>query len=552
MPPGPSPKVAWTVHALVALAGVVPTLLSPGHVTGSGVDAFGSVWFFWWIRTCLAHFGNPSHTDLFFFPDGKDIFADTGNNFVDAVLAAPLAWVFGPSLYQPLWVVIVQLANAGAFRALARELWGDERTVFVAALLWQVNPFLLFEVTGGRPTQAFAWAVPVAVYYFLRTARGGGWRDVLGLGASVAVAGWIYWYSAFFLVFLLLPLAAFELRGRPWRPVLGRWALAAGVGLLLVLPAVLPMAEALREGRVPGSGPPEPLGRPLQNNVAVELHGLVHMETQGEPLFTHPAWGLPLLAALFWPRLVVPGGRARWVAALVVTGVLGLGLGFPVGDRVVGNPVYALLYEHLPFFKRLWFPYRFAQVAFVPALVLIVAWWRATGARTAVVALLVAGLAVQVHRDTWPFPHLDARCPEPLARLQGPGAVIITPIGIQHDGLIWQTTFARPTFGGMGESAPVFWPDAYKKRLRTGFIRALSDASQGQARPYKPQEREAIERLGFGFVALRLDFVAERATRNRKDPEAAKARARELTTLAVGAPPVAEDERVAVWSLRGP
>ena len=317
----PSRRVELSLYLLIAVVGVLPCALVPGATIGDGVDAFGTHWFYWWIRTCMVHFGDPSYTNLFFYPFGKDIFAHTGNNFVDAVLAAPLAWLFGARMQSVLWTILIQLGNVAGFRPLARYVFGDTFAAFAATLLWAVNPFVFFEITAGRPTQAMCWFLPAAVLYFLRCAREPGWRNAIWLGIAFGVSGWTYWFTGFFLCLLLIPLIPWELRGSTDRKgTLLRWTLAAVVCAAIVLPGVWTMVHAVGAGRVPGIDP-SPGGifvppKPIANNVSADLHGIWLMEFYGAPLFFQPAWGLPLLATLFL-RLPLPGGKGRWIAAFV-------------------------------------------------------------------------------------------------------------------------------------------------------------------------------------------------------------------------------------------
>ena len=98
--------VEWVVFLAIGLLAVGPALKS-GHVVGDGVDMYGTLWFYWWIQDCILELENPSFTTLFFYPLGKDIFAHTGNNFVDAVASVPFQWLFGNPGYQRWFVLAV-------------------------------------------------------------------------------------------------------------------------------------------------------------------------------------------------------------------------------------------------------------------------------------------------------------------------------------------------------------------------------------------------------------------------------------------------------------
>jgi hypothetical protein len=515
---------------------VLPTLLHPGHTVGDGVDAFGTHWFYWWIRTCVEHFGTPSHTNLFLYPFGKAIFQHTGNNFVDAVMSVPLQWLLGATLWSPVWTVLLSVGNALAFRPLARHVLGDGLPALAATVLWQVNPYLGFELTAGRPTQALAWWIPIAIWSFLRCADGDG-RDAVRLGIAVALTGWTYWYAALFLCCFLLPFV--ERRG------LGRYAQAAALALVLVFPAVVPMTQAVAEGKVPGASLPgaEAAKGPmaLANNVSVELHGLWLMESAGARLFTQPAWLFPLLFAAFRRAL-----GWRWWAALLICVGLGLGPAVRWGEELVPLEPYATLYRWFPFVNRLWFPYRFAGVAFVAAALLVGSQVRS---RAVLAGLVALGLGGQAWGRTWPYNHHDARCPELLAALPPGGALVFLPFGLQHDGLMWQTTFRLPTLGGMGESAPIFWPARFRRLSTNSYVRALRGATAGDYAPWNPEEREDFLERGFRWVALRRELVESEARRLGKVVDLAAVITR-LDTV-VGHPPIGVEGALVLWDFEG-
>ena len=559
-PRSPPPlRVEVLLWGALALLGVAPALAQSGHIVGDGVDAFGSHWFYWWMRVCIEHLGDPSSTNLFFFPLGKSHFEHTGNNLVDATLSVPFQWIFGPTLYQPLFVVVLLLGNALTFRAFALELLGEGWGRFAATLLWCVNPYVLFELTAGRPTQAFLWFPPLVLLFFLKAAREPeqAWRHGAWMGVAMACTGWSYWFNAYFVGFALLVLVVPTWREAPRRELtLYGWALGAVLAGLLALPALLPMVEAAGVGAVPGLA-----AGPVDNNVAESLHGIGKMELEGAPLLLQPGWILGAGAALLARGWSVRGGRGRWIAAAVLLFVLGLGPSIEVGGTVVSSPLYALLREHLPFFRRLWFPYRTTAIVMLLLTPLLGAWIGSTrwprSLLAGVVATTLAGTAAS---GTWPFNTHDARAPTLLVdAAQHGGAMIFLPFRVQHDAVMWQTELGVPMLGGMGESASALWPRGYKDLLGNGFLRGLRAAVTPGATRVEPlsHARTTLERMGYRWVVLRPSiFQAEirrRAGAGEHLPTygVATVAACEAVSGRIGTPPVGVDGDAVLWDLAG-
>lgn len=547
-------------YAGLALLAMAPALLHPGSIVGDGVDAYGSHWFYWWMRTCVEHLQSPAWTNLFFYPSGKDVFAHTGLNLLDALLSVPFQWVFGPTLYQPIFMVVLLVGNALTMRALAWDVFGERRAAVVTALLWMTNPYVCYELTEGRPTQAFLWFVPPAFLCLRRAARQPGWMNAVGLGLAVGLAGWTYWFNGFFLVLLMTPLALFELRDAPdRRGALLRWGGGALVAAALVLPAVAAMAVAARHGAVPGvtnSGGIFDAPAGIGEGGLTPYRGLYLVERQGAPQLLQPAWGIPLLLALLARRSPVP--RARWIAVLAAGLTIGIGPVLIDGVKPVLWTPYMVLYRLLPFFNRLWFPYRVLGVAFVPVCLLIAGW--SQRARWLAPLIVVGSLAGQAYMAVWPLGRHDAASPPMLTALKHEGgALIFLPFKAQHDGLMWQTEFELPTFGGMGETAPTFWPADMRERLNNNFFRALRGAIMvpPQPVPYTPAERGALEAYGFRWVAVRihlLDQEVDRIARRRRVPSDIPGARREAVRLAsevIGSPPAGLDADVVLWDLKG-
>ncbi|MBN1337624.1 MAG: hypothetical protein JXB39_16855 [Deltaproteobacteria bacterium] len=581
-------------YALVALGGVLPALLAGSAVVGDGVDLYGTLWFFWWIRDSVEHLRDPSFTQLFFFPLGKDIFAHTGNNFLDAVLSLPFQWILGFPRYQPVFVAGVLFVNALAFRPLAaraagapgswhRLVLGRDRLTtgaFLGTALWQACSFTLFEVTCGRITQAFLWFLPLAVDRLLALCTPEGRpRDALLAGLWVGLQAMTYWFMGYFaallgawLLFLgLVP--GTTARGPGRLRLLGRHALAAVFALVVVSPFVLAMFLHAEGGQVPGLSPDNDplmaLPRALGNNVAAQLHGYLLMERWGAPMLGYVTWiGVMILVTLIGPN------RVRWIGGTAVVLLFAIGpvLSFSDG-RQVPMPHYLVAYHLVPFLDRFWFPYRLVVLAFLllsagaaGAFDRIFAAWAARPGRigrtalrggATTVALVLAGLhlAEQHWNLEWPFVTRDVAPPQMVRWIgQETGAVIDLPLGINKHTIIWQTVHEQPTFGGMGENATVFWPEGYSQRLSIDFVRFLRDAvrqpEEAQA-PATDAGRARLVREGFRWVLLHRDFLPAVRPGNARDEDPTLPFRVQARIAEVLGPPVAVDGPIVAWDLVG-
>ena len=486
------------------------------------MDLYGTIWFYWWIGESITHGTDPGFTDLFFWPEGKDIFAHTGNNFVDAVIAAPLQWLLGNPRYYKWWIAIVLFGNALAFRPLAADQIRSPWAVFAATAMFELNPYALFEITCGRPTQAMMWALPLALLALLRLERS--WKITAAAGVLFALVGYTYWFYAFFLAFAALWLVGNEgvRRGRAFLAYLGRLAIAAAIALLLVSPSVFAMMRRASDGDVPGlRGERELFQLPnaVMNGVPTKLLGYVPWEAEGGVFFHHFAWGIGLLA---W--VLLGKGRRRWVGVLLMGLLLATGPLQTIGDRDVRMLHYLVLYNRLPFFDRLWFPYRALSICFIAASLGLgfvvkrladIARYQLWPAQPVLIGLSTAMLGLnvfgQLREHTYPFVVRDVTLPGLypwMARFGG--AVLDLPAGINQPAIVHQTRHGLPLIGGMGESAEVFWPRAYRDRMKQNaelrhLVRLVRHPERERASTGFDLERFAG--TGVGWVALHRDLV---------------------------------------------
>ncbi len=557
----------WVVFLAIGLLAVGPAM-RPGHVVGDGVDMYGTLWFYWWIQDCILELNNPSFTTLFFHPLGKDIFAHTGNNFVDAVASAPFQWLFGNPGYQRWFVLAVFLANIASFRVLARSLFDNRSVVFAASLAWAFNPYILFEITAGRLTQAFLVFLPLAFHHLLACERSASWKHPVLAGLFTALQAWTYWFMGWFMAFAFLPLTLVGLvRSADRRSLSLRYLAAGAVCLLLVAPALLAMASAAGEGLVPGlsEGVDKDLftaPSQLQNNVDATLHGLVRAEQEGPPFLLSLAW-LPLWVVGF----ALARGRVRWFGAFVLVTLMSLGPIFysPWTPGEVVLPFYMLGYHYLPFFDRLWFPYRGLAVAFVPVCIAVgvlaerVQRWRPPVLWAALPIFALATMAEQNRWAVFPFVVRDLTVPGVIGLVQQHGGYVIhLPVGVNQPSIVWQTFHGQPMFGGMGENAPLLQPEGWRQRMRNSFVRALLEATRDpeEFHAYSTRQREIFQEEGFRWVILHRDLAeseairyARRSLKEEERAEWAIASTRRLVEV-LGEPTAVEGTYVS-WDLLG-
>ena len=569
-----SPAAEWALYIALALVAIGPALRS-NHVVGDGIDMYGTIWFYWWIQECLQTLSDPGFTDYFFYPLGKDIFAHTGNNFVDAVVAAPFYWLFGSPGYQRWFVLAVLLANAASFRVLARGMLQSRGAQILATVAFMLNPYVLFEITCGRLTQAFLPFMPLAFHFLLQLERPAkGWARLkapLLAGLMVALQAWTYWFMGYFMALAMLPIflhAVYksERRGE----LIANYLMAGAACLLFVSPAALSMSELAGAGAVPGLDnsvqkdlfqPPAGLG----NNVASNLHGWVFAEFAGTPLLISLAWTPLWLAMFIWGK-----DRARWVPAFLLLWYFSLGPTFHTpapGVRVLAvSAPYMAAYHYLPFFDRLWFPYRMMSVAF---LVLSVglgqladraftsSGWRLRKAAPALAVLFMAvTLGEQARYRVFPFVSRDLTMPATYEMIRdNPGYVIHLPFGISQPSIIWQTFHGQKMFGGMGENAPILLPEGFQSRMnQNSFVRSMNDASRRPGMPvvkHLPAHREAFEAQGFRWVVLHRDLVQMELMRNRTLAPDKGAVAATQNLVELLGEPVAVEGVLVTWDLSG-
>ncbi len=557
-----STALGWTAAGLTVLA-----VIWPGHLRGSfvgdGVDVYGTFWFYGWVEFCVTHLRDPTFTDWMFHPFGKDIFAHTGGNIVDALLSVPFQWVFGTPEYQPVFIASVLLANAAAFMRLQRSIGVQGAAAWGSTLVWMVNPFVMFELLTGRITQALLVFLPLAVLHFLRSGEGTR-RDAVWAGLFTAAQAYTYWFMGLFMAVLYAGIAVWQWRcsKRPFRALAQAWGVAAACCLVAIAPALFRMASAASANNVPGLGAGagwQGFIDAMSGGTMPHLHGLLLSEQNGVHFLGYAFWGALTLVVMTHPRT-----RGVWGVMAAVAIAFSLGPEIDLGEgRQMAMPHYLLGVHMVPFMERLWFPYRWIAIAMFAVSVglgVILMEFRLPRMRLLVAAAAVAlALEPQVRSGVLPLARNDWTMPSVYSHIKREqGGIIELPMMVPRRSLMYQPIHRQVLFGGMGENAPVFWTRAFKHRMGNHFVRALRSAvsSETGLASFSPQDREKIERDGMRWIVLdreaAMSVVAKTAWFKAK-PElrrGAAGRAVERLTAIVG-PPVAVEGSLVIWDLEG-
>lgn len=588
-----SPRFARGLVALIALV-MVGVVLGPAltHLASrliglEYVDHYGTQWFYWFTERALLGGEGFGHTDLFFFPWGKDLYAHTGANVLDGILALPFRVLFGPVLGYNLFLLAGLAAGAWALVRFARRFTDDPVALGLGALTLTLSPYVLYEAMEGRPTQALLVFLVLFLDRTWATGLKRGLGAPLAAGLLLAICGYQYWFYALFgglaclghgLVRAIRPSEG----AGPWWAVLGRHALIALVAGLLVSPVALPMILQTSSGStdVPGlldaaewtlrSAPPVTVEgthvglfewQPLRLEGGVQV-----LNPGGTEVFLRTVRLTPwVLLPFLWLWWVRPGRLSRGpvLAMALCTTLVATGPIVLLGDLALPNPVYIELARGLAFFRRLWWPARaYAVMAVLSSLVLsaaLVALRERFGARAqALGAVLLAGgwLWHLRGQELTNMPSWDAAVPAGFQCLaQGEeGAVIELPYSWTQAHLYYQTLHGRPILGGMIENNPVFTPDeSVKLRQENPFVVNLLQLARVETedlRPWTPADRDAVGALGYRYVLLQRDAYVVSAQEHTLVDDVQRTRLRRVNTLLAEmlGEPVYQDARVVLYA----
>ncbi|MDP2313602.1 MAG: hypothetical protein Q8P41_11900 [Pseudomonadota bacterium] len=537
------------------------------------VDAWGTQWFYWFVGRQVGAGEGFGHSNLFFYPWGKDIYLHTGGNVLDGLFAWPVRWLLGPVAGYNLFVLAIVATNLLAMRTLLLRLGARAEAATLAGVFFAFNPWVLHELRDGRPTQALLAFLLLffADYLSLDTDRRA-WLPARA-GLWLALAGLTYWYNALFAGMAAALIALLRVATGPERTrTLLRHSGAGLVAVALVAPFALPMLGA---DEVPGlldvskwsltSWSPTTaegvdIGLYVFDPVALGS-GFYAIKNDGGMAWLREDTNVFPIQVLFLVLGAVLAPPRIRRAALVLVAV---SLVVATGPSVVGFPnvLYLLLVKATSIFQRLWWPSR-ALVLGQIGLAILLGFALHRMGRLAPFAALAAGawwvLDLRA-AELGPMASWDAGIPagyrclaESEASAEAPGAIVELPYAHTQAHLYYQTLHGRPLFGGMVEDNVVFAPGeqvAFQKD--NGFVAVLLDqaATGADAPVYEAEDRAALNAMGYKWVVLDKRAYVDVGDRDARVGTNLEGRARwvrRTMTELLGAP-VYEDEATAIYA----
>ncbi len=547
------PALLYAAAAAVALR----SGLSTERAVGQGVDLCGTLWYVEWIRHCVTEGVNPGFSDWFFHPTGKDIFAHTGSNFVDTLLVQPLRALLGWPAYYGAGLVALLTANGLAMQRLLRGRGASLGVAVFLSLIFALHPYSLYELSQGRPTQVTLFWLPLALHHLLRLSDGGPLRHAALAGSFFALLGWTYWFNGHFVLLMIGPLClALLWRARDRLRFSKGLGLMVGVCLLLVAPPLLLMAQRAAAGAVPG--------------LDQAAFGSMDTSVFDPRLAFGVRWlggagdhGLPLpvrLLVLLGAGLALSRRRWLWAPGLVLGMLVMAGPAFAIGDALVDNPVYRACEAALPFFERLWFPYRgWGVLAVLSALPVAEAMGRIRLGLPAAARwplLVAAGLIFSSFPELLMQPIATTPLPRPAytdAVRAAPGLVLDLPFLCSEEAMHYQPLHGSPLVGGMAEGTQAFRPADLRERVYGDpLLAAVASASLTGQAPAEPPAHDPSHPVRWvvlqkhlypGVVAMRGCWEGPQLD----GPGRVRAAQRALERLL--GPPTVEDHVAAAWDL---
>lgn len=557
------PRTLALLGALLLVAGIAAWPLSgaPGAWFASDPsmpDLNVSMWLPPHLLDALAGETGLWQADELLWPQGQRVQLRVWNLGVQ-LLQLPLYLFLEPIPAYNLSLVGLATLNGVGGYVLGRRLGGLPAGVAGAAVLL-LSPYAWNELLQGRVEQGLLAGLALTVAALLAQQSDPGPRRAAVTGLLWAATGLCYWFYAYFLVFLFVPVGVVALLRRDG-PRLRGLLVTAGVAAAAVAPfagSLLWHAASEQSTYAVSTSPEvESLVHAMMGGASVVLDGMLWPVSR--PALLRDALPLTALVATVLAFLGPLRRRVRWLLPLALGGLV-----LAMGPRLLWSADEAVLVGgmelQLPFaglqaaapgFRRLWWPYRWLSLFYVGAAGCVAALVAAVPRRARLpLALAVGGallLELRVHQEgtrgglVWDLPRPVAVPPvfAEIAAAPPNTAVLMLPYhGLSGSRLLWQAYLGQPTGAGLADTEDHLLDPAHVAFVASQpALRELRDLGRlPPASRRTPTRRDTsmvgeLRALGFGYAVLWRG-----------------ANPRAVYDALLGTP-VFEDDTVIVWSL---
>jgi len=513
------------IYLLIAFVVCSDAWNNPGQLIGGGdqPDWTGTAWAYWWTGFSIENGINPFDGQYNYFPVGQRPLAQY--NLLDAILAYPILLLFGMQTGYNLFATLIVYSTAWGMHVLARVAGASLLPAIFAGVALETSSFLLLELLHGRLSQALLLFWLLGLAGILKIARGEStWKIAIGTGLCFAATSLTYWYWGLFLVFASIPIWFSEL----WFWTKKRWfhlGLAFLVTMLLCFPYVLALIRDYQHlpGVVRELEPWMDYGGLSRNEFGLAM-GIKQSHWPLWPFF-HSINDpddkrialIPILIGIFGCFQPLTE-KKRWITILIVGYILTLGPYLKWTGKIpfsISLP-YLWLYDHLPFFKRFWWPQRLELLVIVGLLILaslqLDRWFvfmPKHGKKIAIAGIIAILIDTPLRNPYFPVEsHPPRRFHSRLyAGMNGP--IITTPVLSPNEitrHVLWlQTYHEQPILGGLGDHItshrPQYYDDYIKSRV---ILKALSEISVGDfvRVEISPKDVDILIEDGFQWIVV--------------------------------------------------
>jgi hypothetical protein len=259
--------LAGFIYLIIAIIITYPliTQLST-HIPGVDEDSATHVWYLWWFKWALIEGHSPLFkTDWIYHPQVIDRIFDV-HTFVNAAISLPFQYltnvIFASNL---VFYLNFFLTGMGTF-LLAKRVTGSHFASFISGLIVVFMPYTWGQMLDNHTNLYTIWFIPFYLLFLLKTLEEKSWKNpilaglLFGLQALNDLTLTTFMITATAIITLYYFVFAHRLfftktirHLTSWtKPLFLRLIVLGGVFLIVFLPFLVPLLQAIQEGNDPG------------------------------------------------------------------------------------------------------------------------------------------------------------------------------------------------------------------------------------------------------------------------------------------------------------